>query len=454
MNSIKRPILLLLSSGLFAVVTGYGAISQEEANRLGQDLTPVGAIKAGNEAGTIPPWEGGITTPPAGYEPGMHHPDPFAGDDVLYTVNAGNMEQYADILTEGHKALLQTYPDTYFLNVYPTRRSASLPQRIYEATKQTALTAEVTGNGNGIAGAAIGIPFPIPQNGMEAIWNHLCRYRGDSAMRRIGQAAPQRNGSYTMVDFEDDFLFNYSTPGMTPENLNNTLAYFKQSVLGPARLAGTILIVRETLDQLEEPRQAWTYNPGQRRVRRAPNVAYDNPGTASDGMRTSDQFDMFTGAIDRYDWTLVGRQEMLVPYNAYKLHSDSVAPREILTPLHINQDLARYELHRVWVVDADLRDGTRHIYAKRRFYIDEDSWQILAVDQFDTRGELWRVSEGHAINYYEVPTFWTTLEVHTDLQAGRYLAIGLDNDQPMYKFGIDKKPEDYTPAALRRAGRR
>ena len=384
----------------------------------------------------------------------MHHPDPFAGDTILYTVTAANMAQYESILTEGHKALLSTYPDTYKLPVYPTRRSASLPQRIYDATKATAATARITGDGAGLAGAAIGIPFPIPSNGMEAIWNHLCRFRGDSAMRYVAQAAPQRNGSYTLVQFEDEFLFNYSIPGQTPEGLDNVLAYFKQSVLAPARLAGSILLVHETMDQIREPRKAWTYNVGQRRVRRAPQVAYDNPGTAADNMRTSDQFDMFTGAIDRYNWTLVGRQEMLVPYNSYKLHSDSVSVESIITPLHINQDLTRYELHRVWVVEADLKDGIRHIYPKRRFYIDEDSWQILAVDQYDDRGEIWRVSEGHGINYYEVPVYWTTLEVHIDLKDGRYLAIGMDNENEMYQFDIDRNKADYTPAMLRRSGRR
>jgi hypothetical protein len=161
---------------------------------------------------------------------------------------------------------------------------------------------------------------------------------------------------------------------------------------------------------------------------------------------------MYSGAIDRYDWKLVGKQEMIVPYNSYRLHSDKVKYKDILTPLHINQDLTRYELHRVWVVEATLKAGSSHIYPRRTFYIDEDSWQVLVVDQYDSRGEVWRVSEGHCINYYEEPTFWTTLEVHTDLVAGRYLAIGLDNETDMYNFKATKSPEDFTPAALRREG--
>ncbi len=171
-------------------------------------------------------------------------------------------------------------------------------------------------------------------------------------------------------------------------------------------------------------------------------------------MRTTDQLDMFNGAVDRYDWKLVGKKELYVPYNSYKLHSDSLKYKDILTPLHINPDHLRYELHRVWVVDATLKDGKRHIYKRRTFYVDEDSWQILVVDQYDNRDQLWRVSEGHVINYYDVPMLWSTLEVHTDLQAGRYLAFGLDNESSMYDFDIERTLNDYTPAALRRAGRR
>ncbi len=442
-------VMLLLAVGSSA----EAALSPEEIARLGVDLTPLGAERAGNKEGTIPAWEGGITKPPAGYKPGMHHPDPYAGDAILFTITAQNMDQYADRLTPGHREMLRTY-DSFRMHVYPTRRSAAYPRRIYEMTKKVAATAELAEKGYGVRGAVVGIPFPIPKSGIEVIWNHLLRYRGNSALRTIAQAAPTRSGKYTLVEFEDEFWVLYSQEGITEEELQNKLLMFKQKVVAPARLAGGILLVHETLDQVKEHRSAWLYNPGQRRVRRAPNVAYDNPGTAADAMRTSDQFDMFNGAVDRYDWKLVGKKEIYVPYNSYKLHSDALKYEDILTPLHINPEHLRYELHRVWVVDATVREGARHIYKRRVFYVDEDSWQILHVDQYDNRDQLWRVSEGHSINYYEVPVFWTTLEVHTDLQAGRYLAIGLDNQNPMHRFNVKRTRADYTPDALRREGKR
>lgn len=442
---------LSASLAALAALSVQAAVPASEASRLGADLTPLGAQTSGNADGTIPAWNGGILTPPAGYKAGDHHPDPFAADQPLYTVTPANFGQYEAKLTAGSVSLLKAYAD-YKLIVYPTRRSANNPQRIYDATKANATTAVLANNGNSFENAIVGIPFPIPASGMEVMWNHLVRYRGVAAARQIAQAAPTRSGSYTLVQFEDEILFNYVRPGITSAQLENIISYYKQAVTAPARQAGTILLAHETLDQVKEKRSAWVYNTGQRRVRRAPDVAYDNPGTAADGMRTSDQFDMFNGAPDRYDWKLVGKKEMIVPYNSYKLHSNTVKYADILKPLHINQDLARYELHRVWIVEATLKPGASHIYKRRTFYVDEDSWQILAVDQYDSRDQMWRVSEAHCINYYDAQVFWSTLEAHTDLIAGRYLVVGLDNESKMYDFGIKRTPADYTADALRRDG--
>ena len=300
-----------------------------------------------------------------------------------------------------------------------------------DATREVAATAHLVDDGNGVDGAVIGIPFPIPSNGLEVIWNHLLRYRGETVACVLGQAAVTRGGAYTLVKNSLEIELRYSLPGMTVEELGNTMILYKQKTLAPARLAGDIVLVHETINQAREPRNAWTYNPGQRRVRRAPNIAYDNPGTTSDGLRTADQLDMFNGAVDRYDWELVGKREMYVPYNAYRLHGADLSFDDILVPLHVNPEHLRYELHRVWVVEATLKEGARHIYKRRTLYVDEDSWQIMVADIYDNRDQLWRVSEGHVVNYYEKPLIWPTLEVHLDLQAGRYLAFGLDNEFPM-----------------------
>ncbi|NQZ28512.1 MAG: DUF1329 domain-containing protein [Colwellia sp.] len=447
---LSLTISMVLSTGALAKVPS------DQVAKLSAELTPVGATRAANKDGSIPEWKGGITKAPAGYTVGDHHIDPFPNDKIQFTITASNVAEYKGLLTPGQIKLFETYPDTYKMNIYQTRRSASYPEHVYQAVRTNASRAELVKEGNGIQGAAVGIPFPMPANGLEAIWNHTLRYRGESVTRSAGQAAPTASGNFTYIGLKETLLLPYSVKGASPEELENTniLFKFKQKVTEPARLAGTALLVHETMDQVKTPRQAWTYNTGQRRVRRAPNVAYDAPGTAADGLRTTDDFDMYNGAPNRYNWTLKGKQELLIPYNDYRLHSDELKYEDIIQPGHINPDLVRYEKHRVWVVEANLKENTRHIYKKRVFYIDEDSWQIAVTDIYDNRDELYRVAVAHAINYYDVPTLWSTLDVYHDLQSRRYIAIGLDNETKMYDFSTKLNERDFTPAALRREGRR
>jgi hypothetical protein len=445
---------------LFLVLaSAHAAITPQEAARLGADLTPLGGEKAGNAAGTIPAWDGGLNSAakagfPA-YKSGGRQPDPFPNEKPLFKIDASNMAQYDAQLTAGQKAMMKQYAGSYFMNVYPSHRTAAVPQRIYDATKRISTTAQLAEGGNGVTGAVEGTPFPIPKQGLEVFWNHILRYRADGAARNVGQAAVLANGSYTMVKFHDELWVVYSQPGAKEADLDNVIIYFIQETVAPARLAGEILLVHETLDQTKENRRAWIYNPGQRRVRRAPNVAFDNPGTAADNLRTDDQFDMYNGSPQRYDWKIVGKREMYVPYNNYRLHNVKYKPDDLIRPGHLDQQYSRYELHRVWVLESTLKPDERHIYKRRTLYLDEDSWQTVAVDCYDNRDQLWRVQEGMAMEYYDVPSLWTTLELTYDLQARRYLALGFEDDPAhSYDFSVKRTLQDYTAAALRTRGTR
>ena len=419
-----------------------------------QNITPMGADRGANSAGTIPAWDGGITKPPAGFKEGGFYPDPFAADKPILTIDGKNADQHAALLTPGQMAMLKKYP-TYKMIVYPTRRSASFPQCHYNETKQCSSVAKLAPGGNGVVGCTGGIPFPTPKDGNEAIWNALLRYRGDTFAMNWAQAAVTRTGDYALVKFEYEYDFSYGNCAKpAAQREANKILNYVQNTTAPARLAGQILLVHETVDQTAQPRSAWTYNPGQRRVRLAPNVAYDNPGTAADGLRTNDDFGMFNGATDRYNWKLVGKKEMYMPYNSYRLGDPKVKYGDILKANHINQDLARYELHRVYVVEATLKPGTSHIYSKRVFYIDEDSWAILATDKYDGRGELWRYAEQHNEIWYNIPTLFGTIEVHNDLQSGRYIAMGLRSEEKLIYEPIKRSPADYTPSNLRGIGTR
>ncbi|MGC7840661.1 DUF1329 domain-containing protein [Pseudomonas wayambapalatensis] len=428
------------------------AVSADEAAKLGTTLTPMGAEKAGNADGSIGPWEP-LSKTAGSVDARGFLSDPYGSEKPLFTITAANADQYKDKLAPGQLAMLKRYPDTYKLPVYKTHRGATVPDAVYADIKSNATQTTLVEGGNGLNNFRGAIPFPIPKSGVEVIWNHITRYRGGSVSRQVTQATPQQNGSYSLVYFSDQFVFRDKMKDYDPNNPGNVLFYFKQEVTAPARLAGTVLLVHETLDQVKEPRKAWIYNAGQRRVRQAPQVSYDGPGTAADGLRTSDNLDMYNGAPDRYDWKLEGKKEMYIASNAYKLDDPKLKYADIIKAGHINQDLARYELRRVWHVVATLKPGQRHIYAKRDFYIDEDTWQAAVIDQYDGRNQLWRVSEAHAQPYYNNQVPWYTLEAIYDLQSGRYLALGMKNEEKQsYDFGFKASKADFQPAALRQSG--
>ncbi|MDR6605029.1 DUF1329 domain-containing protein [Pseudomonas synxantha] len=439
--------------GLSLLATSViAAVPQAEADKLGKSLTPMGAEMAGNADGSIPAWKPMAKNAGSVDSKGFLS-DPYASEKPLFTITAQNVDQYKAKLAPGQYAMFKRYPETFKMPVYPSHRGATVPDDVFAAIKRNATNTNLVSGGNGLENFETAIPFPIPKSGVEVIWNHITRYRGGSVTRLVTQATPQPNGSYSMVYFQDQFVFRDKMKDYDPKNPGNILFYFKQKVTAPARLAGGVLLVHETLDQVKEPRSAWVYNAGQRRVRRAPQVSYDGPGTAADGLRTSDNLDMYNGAPDRYDWKLEGKKEMYIASDSYKLDSPTLKYDDIIKAGHINQDLARYELRRVWHVVATLKEGQRHIYAKRDFYIDEDTWQAAVIDHYDGRGQLWRVAEAHAENYYDKQVPWYALEALYDLQSGRYLALGMKNEEKSaYDFGFTATTSDFTPAALRQDG--
>lgn len=452
MKRISVALLAALSFSLHAE-----GPPDRDVHRLGDDLTPLGAEKAGNADGSIPAWDGGykIDRPPEGKERHLESYEPFASDEPIAVITAQNMSEYADMLTPGQKRLLERYPDTYKMPLYETRRSGRQPEFIYEATRRNAERAYLTGNGESLNDAVTGIPFPLPETGKEVIWNHKLRYRGQSVRRHNTQLAVQANGRFTPFKLREDIRFHYNNQGVAVEDLNNVAIYFLQIVVGPPRQAGNVLLVHETLDQVKESRRAWQYNAGQRRVRRAPDVAYDNPGTGADGLRTNDQLDVFNGATDRYTWKLVGKREMIMPYNAYKLADSRLSyDDDIVQPGHINQDLTRYEKRRVWVIDSELNPDTSHLYKRRVFYVDEDTWSILAVDIYDRRDQLWRFQEAHNIQIVWQDSVGPAASTVYDFQANRYLVQELSNEEPLVETGVDFSERHFTTANISRMATR
>lgn len=436
----------LLTSG-----SCLAAVPAQEVARLEHDLTPIGAERAASTDGKIPAWTGGLAKDAGKIVDGAPS-DPFAGDKPIFEISSSNYQQYQANLTPGQIALLKRFPD-FRLPVYPTRRSVAVSDYVKNSAAYNAAKTELVDDGNGLENFEGAVAFPIPKNGLEVIWNHITRYRGTSFTATTDSAAPQSGGDYNVATTKQRFTLKDQVTDYKPEKGTNLLFYYSHKITAPARQAGEVFLIHETIDQVKEPRLAWIYSAGQRRVRRAPDSAYDAAGPSTAGLRTADSRDMYNGAPDRYDWKLVGKKELYIPYNSYRLASPDLKYKDILLPGHISPTPTRYELHRVWEVVATLKPSARHIYSKRHFFIDEDSWTIAEVDQYDSRGELWRVGEEHAYFRYDVQVPLTAMEVFYDLQNGRYIASSMTNEQRnAYDFTYRASTSDYTPGALRSEG--
>ena len=451
---------LLLSATAIAVFASAGGAwakaPADQVARMGKDLTPLGSERAGTPDGMVPAWDGGLSSPPAGvaFDPKKTNPpNPFPGDAVKFTITGANAGEYGQYLTDGHKAMLKKY-GSYKMKVYQSRRTCALPQYAYDAAKRNAATAEITPDGDGVKNFIVGMPFPIPSKAEELIMDKRFNFRGFKTTRQFAVAPVQSNGSYNLITVQDEAIFRYANPAVkSSDDLNNIGLLYIANTISPPRLAGNVILVHESINASVEPRKAWSYSPGTRRVRRAPDISYDNPGTNNDGMSTSDSFDGFNGALDRYTWSLKGGTSVkFIAYNSYDLLNTKYA--KLVTPQHINQDLVRYEPHRVYTVEAKLKAGSRHVYGRRVMYFDEDSKTIANAENYDGRGQLWRFQEVPAVNAYHVPHCGTgALEVVYDLLSGRYLALSMRAEEPPVNYFADELQESrYTPEAIRALG--
>lgn len=451
---IKKPLISLVS---ILAMTALGQnvtakVSVEEAARLGQDLTPVGAERAGNAAGTIPEWlGGGVGEIPSDYVPGGHHPDPFADDEPLFTITAQNVDEHSEKLSEGQAALFKLYPDSYKMKVYPSRRTYTAPDWVYQRTSDCATSAELVSDGNGVSGTHACYPFPIPQTGLEVVWNHLLRYDGTFRIDSIDSAAPDAKGRYVLDSLTRTTYWPYWD---LEQEGTDRLSMFIPRQLAPARVAGDTFLLLDYLDASVKPRQAWRYFAGQRRVRRAPVFAFDTPVPPSQGLRTLDSYNMFFGSPEKYEWTLKGKKEMYVGYNAYGLSAGGIKNKDLIQPGHINPELPRYELHRMWVVEGILKEGERHVYSRRTMYVDEDSWNVLVHDMYDEKGELWRSAHRHLKLYYEAQVMTEANEIHHDLISRRYNVVTMMGEKKG-PFDYSQEPPGesfFTPATIRKMG--
>lgn len=438
----KQTIIASLMPALIMCFTGQSiaAATPEEAARLGADLTRHGAERAGNADGTIPEYTGGLQPVPE-YDRGSMqvYVNPYAGEEPLYAITANNMAQYEQYLTEGTKALLRKYPSSYKVNVYQTHRSPRYEEWVLENTRKNATTVELTGQvmGDAVKGSAAdglphpGVLFPIPKNGYEVMWNHKLAF-APAVMHQHNQAfVVDSNGGVSTLSTPNQYHMRpwYDQSGKLRRESNDAILSFTALQTSPPQAAG-VTFLNFYLPTADNGGQlVWFYTPGQRRARRAPDFAYDLPITAYGGVLMWDEIFGFVGRMDRFDFKLVGKEEKIIPFNAYKLTQDT-NPRDALGKEHLDPEALRFERHRVWIVEAERKPGARHVYSKRRFYINEDSWQVVALETYDDAGQLWRNGFIQSFPTYDVGGVNNNTWAFDDLVSGNYMLINAGANQP------------------------
>ncbi len=438
-------MLLGMQIGVFVLclmIQGVGVAAQNAKIAL------IGADPTASADGTVPEWSGGLVQQSTN-ERG-HHDELYADEKPLFIIDINNYLQHKERLSPGQIALLTNYPDSFRIPVYQSHRTTSFPDWFYQNMENIQNPPTLTDGGNGINNGIAGVNFPKPNSALEVIWNHLTRWRGLYINRMYTQAIVYPNGQKKLGKSRQQIIFDLFLPD-TDAREDKYLLHFSSVTTEPASKAGGALLVIDHLNQHQQPRHAWSYDAGQRRVKRMPSVSHDDPMLDSDGLRTADELDMYNGSPDRYDWKLLGKRIMYIPYNSYQFSSPDVSYEELLTPYHINPEMTRFEAHRVWVVEANLKPGMQHIYHKRVFYLDEDSWSIAIIDQYDRNGKIWRVSMSYLKHYYEVQVPFNAADVYHDLKLKQYHVIGLTNEERNSGVFSETPPplSYFTPAALR-----
>jgi uncharacterized protein DUF1329 len=448
-----RPLACLafavfVAAGIFGTPL-RAAVTAQEAELLKSTLTPVGAERGGNRDGSIPAWTGGLRTSSAEYKEGTPRPDPFADEKPLFSITASNFEAYSDRLPEGAKALFRKYPG-YRMEIYASHRTAAAPERVYVNILQNATRAHAAPEGiaYGVSGAVGGIPFPIPHDGFEAMWNHLLAFWGPAREVHLNTYVVSANGGIELASaYREVADFPYYAPNATPDSLGGY--YFKTLHIedGPPGHVGEGYLDWQPINTSRFSFAAWRILPGEHRVRRSPSLSYDAPDPDAAGFESLDEYYMFFGGLDHYDFKLLGKKEMFVPYNNNRLYQRPTA--EILGAKYANPDDLRYELHRVWVVEGALRAGAHDIVPKRRLYLDEDTWMAVYSDSWNDDGKLWKFGQATMYLMPEIPAVILGSQFVYDLDLGGYAYAFAFNNQPSsYRVTAPHSTSIFTPESL------
>ena len=368
------------------------------------------------------------------------------------------MEQYTDRLMAGQLELMRRYP-SFRMDIYPTRRGFWLPERIQQKSLANARNPEcrTSANGVGVYGCWGGTPFPVPQNGYQAMWNHLL-FNIPTGKLTADSYLVNANGGISLL------VINHAIgdqPYYNPEQepYQGAGLYYLRGLatnILPVREAGSQTLVWFALHFDVDDQRAWSYQAGQRRVRLAPEFAYDTPSAQMGGTMFFDEISLFQGRMDRFEFELKGRKLMYLPYHNYRMQLLRGDPAQLLGPHHFKPEMVRNELRRVWVVEATPLPGVRHMASRKRFYLDEDTWAVIAYEGWDHSNKLFRVmfSNG-AINYVSggFLSYASSMQSY-DVSRGQYTALQTQLAEGSYvREGVPYWPEvELSPASMTQRG--
>ncbi|MGO1271313.1 MAG: DUF1329 domain-containing protein, partial [Pseudomonas helleri] len=283
----SRGRALAMFLGCCAV--GLANAAPQDVARLGTDLTCMGAQKAGNADGSIPAFSGQwLGVPPhVDFKGTGNHPvDPYPDEKPLFVITAQNMEQYGDALSDGQKALFKLYPSTYKMPVYPSHRDFRFDDSVCQATHENASVARLVDDGEGVVGKTGGTPFPVPRSCLELLKNaSTFTLRAWTEEYTSDNAYVLKNGNINWGRVHSRNLAPVLQPGKIGDTTGNSSFYLNETLL-PQRDKGEINTGTEFWNDKTEPRQAWRYDPGTRRVRQSPGYGFDMSFPGSGGSLT------------------------------------------------------------------------------------------------------------------------------------------------------------------------
>jgi hypothetical protein len=412
-------------AGVLAVASLSVASIAQAQTELGQNLLPWGAEKGASADGLVPAYTGGIDAVPGlpAASPEIGYPNPFANEKPLFVVTAANSAQYANMLTEGEVAMLQRYPNEFQMPVYPSHRTFTYPEWARQNSIKNATSARQVGSqGDGVENAYGGVPFPIPKDGYEVMWNALTFYRPAYCHEVSNNFMVDASGTVTELGSID---VRWLEPWYDPNAKALPNTFFKtlySRYLTPPAKAGSSFLFYYPVNFQKSDEVTWFYDPGTRRVRLAPEFKYDTPIASYGGAIDYDEIDVFNGRMDKFDFKLVGKKELIVPYNDYGLNNTT--ENALLGPHVVKSDQVRWEVHRVWVVEATLKAGARHKFSKWTFFVDEDWLNFAATQAYDHAGNLYRVAFYYPYETYGAaagPSSMTNSAGLYDLSKGMYV---------------------------------